>query len=88
MQRQISYDIIYMWNLKNNTNVSIYKAETDSQKETECIVTKGEREWEGINEKYGINRHTLLHIKLTNNKNLLCNTWNNIQYLVIIYNGQ
>ena len=24
------YDITYMWNLKNNTNESIYKTETDS----------------------------------------------------------
>ena len=24
-QRQILYDITYMWNLKNNTNKSIYK---------------------------------------------------------------
>ena len=30
-ERQISYDIIYMWNLKNNTNEHIYKTETDSQ---------------------------------------------------------
>ena len=29
-ERQI-YDVTYMWNLKNNTNKSIYKAETDSQ---------------------------------------------------------
>ena len=30
-ERQILYDITYMWNLKNNTNESIYKTETDSQ---------------------------------------------------------
>ena len=30
-KRQISYDIIYMWNLKNDTNELIYKTETDSQ---------------------------------------------------------
>ena len=29
-QRQI-YDIIYMWNLKHNTNQSVNKTETDSQ---------------------------------------------------------
>ena len=29
-ERQILY-IIYVWNLKNNTNESIYKTETDSQ---------------------------------------------------------
>ena len=29
-QRQILYDITYIWNLKNNTNELIYKTETDS----------------------------------------------------------
>ena len=29
--RQILYDITYMWNLKINTNELIYKTETDSQ---------------------------------------------------------
>ena len=38
-----------MWNLKNNTNVSIYKAETGSQTENKCTATKGEREWGRIN---------------------------------------
>ena len=30
-ERQISYDITYMWDLKNDTNELIYKTETDSQ---------------------------------------------------------
>ena len=30
-ERQISYDISYLWNLKYNTNEPIYKTETDSQ---------------------------------------------------------
>ena len=31
-ERQVLYDLTYnMWNLKNNTNESIYKTETDSQ---------------------------------------------------------
>ena len=30
-QRQISYDITYMWNLKYDTNKHIYETETDSQ---------------------------------------------------------
>ena len=30
-ERQILYDIIYMWNLKNDTNELIYKTETDLQ---------------------------------------------------------
>ena len=42
-QRRIPYDITYMWNLKNNTDESIYKAETDI--ENKFMVTKGERGW-------------------------------------------
>ena len=30
-ERQISWDNIYMWNLKYDTNKLIYKTETDSQ---------------------------------------------------------
>ena len=30
-ERQILYDITYMWNLKNNKYESIYKTEADSQ---------------------------------------------------------
>ena len=29
-QKEIFYDITYMWNLKNDTNELIYKTETDS----------------------------------------------------------
>ena len=32
-EKDILYDITYMWNLKNNTNESIYKTKTDSQTE-------------------------------------------------------
>ena len=30
-ERQIPYDITYMWNLKYDTNELIYRTETDSQ---------------------------------------------------------
>ena len=30
-ERQISYDITYIWSLKYDTNKLIYKTETDSQ---------------------------------------------------------
>ena len=30
-ERQVSYDITYMWNLKYGINEPIYKTETDSQ---------------------------------------------------------
>ena len=40
-QRQISYNITYMWNLKYDTNEFIYKIE--SQTANKFMVTKGER---------------------------------------------
>ena len=47
-ERPILYDITYMWNLKNNTNGSIYKTETDSQTENKLMITKGKRDKLGI----------------------------------------
>ena len=49
--------IIYMWNLKNNTNESVYKTETEWQAEkTNLWLPKGKGEG-------GINIYTLLYIK-------------------------
>ena len=46
-EKQISYDIPYLWNRKkNDTNELIYKTETDI--ENKVMVIKGERGW-GIN---------------------------------------
>ena len=43
-ERQISYDITYMWNLKKDTNELIYKIEIDSQtQKTNLWLTKGKR---------------------------------------------
>ena len=49
-QRQISYNITYMWNLKkNDTNELIYKTEIDSQTlKTNSRLPKGKM-WGGIN---------------------------------------
>ena len=44
-ERQISYDITYMWNLKRWSNEFIYKTETDSDFKNKLMVTKGERWW-------------------------------------------
>ena len=47
-QRQISYDITYMWELKYYTNELIYKTETDSQtQKTNLWLTKGKGGGEG-----------------------------------------
>ena len=49
-ERQISYNIIYMWNQKNDTNELIYKTETDSDIENKLMVTKGERGGQSVRE--------------------------------------
>ena len=40
-ERQIMYDITFMWNLKYGANEPIYEAETDSDVENLLVVTKG-----------------------------------------------
>ena len=58
LQRQISYDIAYMWNLKYNTNEFICKKETNSQTQKANLkLPKGKRYvcWGEINWEFGIN---------------------------------
>ena len=42
IERQVSYDITYMWNLKYNTDELIWKIDLENK----CMATKGKR-WEG-----------------------------------------
>ena len=63
-ERQISYDIAYMWNLKKWykwTYLQNRNRVTDV--ENKLTVTKGERGGEGINWEIGIEIDTLLYIK-------------------------
>lgn len=41
-EKQIPYDIVYMWNLKYDTNEHIHKTEINSQIENRLVVVKGE----------------------------------------------
>ena len=62
-EKDISYDISYMQNLKKNTtNALIYKTETDfKKKQTYGYQMKT---WQGrTNKDLGINKDTLLRIK-------------------------
>ena len=43
-ERQIPYDITYMWNLKYNTNEQTYETKTDSDREQTCGC-QGGGEW-------------------------------------------
>ena len=65
--RHISYDIVSMWNLKNDTHELIYKTQINPQ----TWLPKGE----------GVHIHTTTY-KIVN-KDLLCSTKNYTQYSVI-----
>ena len=46
-ERQIPYDITYMWNLKYGTNDPIYRTETDhGHGEQTCVAKREGREWD------------------------------------------
>ena len=46
-ERQIPYDITYMWNLKYDTNELIYETETDSQTQKTDLQLPGGEEGAG-----------------------------------------
>ena len=48
-ERQIPYDITYMWNLTYDTNEPIYETETDKDTENRLVLLKvgGGRRWTG-----------------------------------------
>ena len=78
-------EIIYMWNLKYNTNEHIYKRNrlTDTEKRLGIVRFRGAMEWE-----FGVSRCKLLCIEWIKIKVLLYSTESYIQCLVIKHNGQ
>ena len=76
-ERQIPYDVTYMWNLKYNTDELIYKRETDSQ--TQIIDSWLPRSVEGVRGLdwgFGVSRGTLFYTGWINHKVLLLSTGN------------
>ena len=59
-ERQISYDVTYIWNIKNDTNEFIHKTGPQTQK-TNLGLPKEKVEG-GINKEFEINRYTLYKI--------------------------
>ena len=62
-ERQIVYDITYMWSLKCGTNKPIYRIEIDSDIENRLVVAKGEGRGSGMDWEYGVNRCKLLPLE-------------------------
>ena len=83
-ERQIPYDITYMWNLKYDTNEYIYETERLTDIGNGLVVIKWV--WGMVAGEFGIGRCKLVYIGWINNKVLLCSTGNYIQYPVINQN--
>ena len=87
-ERQISYDISYTWNKKNDTGTYLQNRNRLTDIENKFLVTKGEEGGGGIDEVYEINKHIQPQIRQINNKVLLYSTEKYIQYLLITYSGK
>ena len=65
-ERQIPYDITYMWTLKYGANESIYTTEADSDMQNRLVVAKRERGGRGMDWGFGVSRCKLLHLEWIN----------------------
>ena len=61
-ERQTSYDITYMWNLKKDTNELICRTATDSDLNQTCSYQRGQVEG-GMDWGFGIDICTLWHME-------------------------
>ena len=69
-ERQISYDITYIWNLKHGTNEPKNRNRL-SDIENKFVIAKGEGEGSGMDRKFGVSRCKLLHLEWMSNEVIL-----------------
>ena len=55
-ERQIPYDITYMWDLKYDTDELMYKIETDSGQRVDLLLPRGRAGGGGMDWKFQISR--------------------------------
>ena len=65
-ERQIPYDVTYMWNLKYDTNESIYETESGAQRIDWWLPRGGV--WGGMEWETGVSRCKLVYIEWTNTR--------------------
>ena len=87
-ERQISYDITHMWNLKYDTNEPVYKTELARRHREQTCGCQGGGGRGGMDWELEIHRRKLLYREWVNNKVLLHSTGNYIQYPVINHHGK
>jgi len=81
-ERQIPYDITYIWNLICGTNEPFHRKENQGLGEQTCGC-QGGGEGSGVVGELGAPRYKLLPLKWISNELLLCSTGN----YVVTYNG-
>ena len=87
-ERQISWDITYMWNLEKGYKWTyLQNTSKVTDVENKLMATRG---WGGggINWEIGTDIYTLLYIKWISNKDLLYSPGNSTQYSVMAYMGK
>ena len=62
-ERQISYDIIYMHNLKKIMQVKLLTKQKQTHRQRMNLQLLGEKAWWGIDWEFGNNMYTLLYLK-------------------------
>ena len=68
-ERQVSYDIAYVWNLKYDTNQSICETEPGTQSiENRFVVAKSVRSKSGLDWEFWINRCKLVYMEWIDSK--------------------
>ena len=88
-EKQIPYDVTYMWILKYGTNELIYETETEPQTQrTDLWLPRESWGGRGMDWEFGVGRRKLLHLEWIHNKVLLYSTGNYILYPVINHNGK
>ena len=88
-EKEIPYDITYMWNLQYDTNKLIYETVIDAQTQRTHLWLPRERgAREGMEWEFESSRCKLLYIAWINNKILLYSTGNCIQYPMTNHNGK
>ena len=85
-QRQVSYDITYMWNLKYDTNGLIYKQKQTHRFRKQTKDYQRRKGRGGMSQEFEISRYKRLY--KTDKQGHTVSTGNYVQYLVITYNGK
>ena len=81
-ERQIPYDITYIWNLIYGTNEPFHRKENHRLGEQTCGCQGGEG-GSGMDREFGGNRYKLLSLECISNEILLCSTGNYVWSLMM-----